>query len=187
MDSIISLLARTKPWLLFLLTTAPMLVGTLLVFSPIDPLGDVQSSFTAMMLLSVPGILVFYLWILAVGVICNRNIDVSVRKPERLFRFAVPFAMLYITIAAWAFPEALLSEERVLLRMVVIPVHLVATILIFYSVVFSARSLAMLDSPHSPGFWRSFRYFLGLLCYPIGIWFIQRRVNALATASSDSR
>lgn len=188
MESIILALARIKPWLLFVLTTAPMLVAVLLFFPPVEPLDDVQSfqsSFTKMMLMSVPGILILYAWILAVGVVCNRSIDVSVRKPERLFRFSVPFAMLYVSIATWAFPEAVLSEDRGLLRMIVFPVHFTATILLFYSVFFSARSLAMLDRPRSPGFWRSFRYFLGLLYYPIGLWFIQPRVNALAALTRD--
>jgi hypothetical protein len=190
MESIISSLARIKPWLLFVLTTAPMAVALLLFFPPVEPLDDIgsfQASFTKMMLMSIPGILIFYSWILAVGVVCNQSVDVTVRKPERLFRFSVPFAMLSVSIATWAFPEAVLSEDRALLRMIVFPVHFAATILLFYSVFFSARSLAMLDRPHSPGFWRSFRYFLGLLYYPIGLWFIQRRVNALAASSSDRR
>lgn len=190
MDNITSSLARIRPWLLFLLITAPMLVAVLLfspLVGPVDDVQSFQSSFTKMMLLSLPGILLFYSWILTVGVTCNRSVDASVRKPEHLLRFSVPFAMLYVSIATWAFPEAVMSEDRELMRMVVLPVHFVVTILMVYSFAFSARSLAMLDRPHSPGFWRSFRYFLGLLYYPIGVWFIQRRVNALAASSNSPR
>ena len=188
MEFVVSSLARVRPWLLFVLTTAPMLSVLLLFFPPVEPLGEprsLQSDFTKMMLVSIPGMLIVYAWVLTVGVVCNQSLDAALRKPEGLFRFAVPFAMGYLTIATWAFPEAVISDDQTFLRMLILPVHVVASVLLFYSVAFSARSLAMLDHPHSPGFWRSFIYFLALLYYPIGLWFIQRRVNVI-WASAES-
>ncbi len=191
MRYVISLLSRLKPWLLFFITVTPMVLAVTL-FSPFpaDPLSDIEgfkSQFSVMMAASLPGMLAFYAWIMTVGVVCNRSIENSYRKPERLFRFSVPFAMLYLTVAIWVFPEAVLSENMSLLAAVVFPVHFVASILLFYSVAFSARSLAMLAEPRSPGFWRSFRYFLALLYFPIGLWFVQPKVNAISAPSHNGR
>ena len=167
-----------------------MVVAMLLFFPPVEPNSnpsDFQSNFTLMMLVSVPGYLIFYAWVLAVGVACNQSLEVSARRSERLFRFSVPFAMIYLTIATWAFPEAVLNVERGVLRLVVVPLHLIATFCLFYSVVFSARSLAMLDNSVSPGSWRTLGYFMALLYYPIGLWFIQPRVNAISATSRNGR
>lgn len=157
------------------------MILSVLLFSPFaDPAADIEafkSRFSTMMFVSLPGMLLFYAWVLAVGIVCNSAVDESYRKPEKLFRFAVPFAMAYLTIAIWAFPKVVISKNDSLAA-VVLPLHIVATILLFYSLIFAARSLAMLNNPLSPGFWNSFRYFLALLYFPIGLWFIQPKLNA---------
>jgi len=190
MTEIISILARMKSWLLFVLSLTPMLLAMLLFFPPTEAHADLEgfeSTFKTMMLISLFGTLIFYAWILTVGIVCNQSLDDSFRKSERLFRFSVPFAMLYITILIWAFPEAILSEDRAVLRMIIIPLHIAATLLLFYSMFFSARSVAMLDQPASPGFWRTLGYFLLILYFPIGLWFIQPRVNSISALSQGGR
>ena len=190
MVKLVSFLARLRPWQLFVVTVAPMALAVVLFGPFANPRADLESfrsNFTVMMFVSLPGYLIFYAWVLTVGIVCNREIDAPYRKSERLFRFSVPFAMVYVTIAVWAFPEAVLSDDQVLLRALVFPIHFVATILLFYSIIFSARSLAMLNDPQSPGFWNSFRYFLALLYFPIGLWFVQPKVYSLSNASQDGR
>ena len=83
MENVVSSLSRLKPWLLFVLTTAPMLVAMLLYFPPLEPpteLQSLQSAFTRMMLISMPGYLVFYAWIFTVGIVCNRSLESSLRN-----------------------------------------------------------------------------------------------------------
>lgn len=188
MESIITLMSRLYPWQLFLIVIGPMALAIVL-FSPIvEPtlgpggMDEILSQITRMMLVSLPGMVALYGWVLTIGVVCNRSLEPQYRKSDRLLRIAVPFATVYLAIASWAFPQVMMSHEPSTAQVVMAIIHTVATLGIFYGLIFAARSVAKLKDPENIGFVRPFGYFLGITYFFIGIWIIQPKINVLADA-----
>lgn len=193
MKTIESLIARARHWQLFVFMLLPIAVAYYLYFPllPADPgaspertFAAVQANFTKMMLLSVPGYLLFYAWVWVVGRVCNGSLPPGSRRHGRVFNFAVPFALCYLPIATFAFPEVIATDGWHWSGAILFPLHVVVSFLIIYAMIFAARSVASLGRDRRAGSGRSFLFFLGILYFPIGLWVIQPRVNA---AFAESR
>jgi len=182
MKKIESILARLRHWQLFLLLFIPFVVPYFL--SPqvgLEQASDVEafrSSVTWMIAMSIPWGVAFYAWIWVLGRVCNASLAPSLRRNGRVFNFAMPFALCYLPIAMLVFPQMVFAEDGYWLAAIVIPIHIAAVFLLFYAVIFSARSVASLGSDRLAGSGRSFLFLLGIMYFPIGIWFIQPRLNA---------
>jgi len=63
--------------------------------------------------------------------------------------------------------------------MPIIPVHLFSVFCIFYCLYFTAKALKAVELQRPVTFGHFADEFFLLWCYPIGIWFIQPRINKL--------
>ena len=181
MRGLVDFLSSLKPWQLFVLTVGPMALSVF--FGPAfsdrpATFDEVRAMFTVSMLVALPGYLVFFSWIFAIGVVCNDSIAPDYRKPTRLLFVAMPIALAYMCVAIFLFPTVLGDAELKPFRALFMTVHVVASFCLYYSLFFAARSLAMLSQPEAPGFLRGLKYFFGLIYFPIGLWFIQPKVLA---------
>jgi hypothetical protein len=131
------------------------------------------------MLLSSPSIIVAYLWIWAVGDIANAKLDERLQRKTTLLKIAIPYAALYLFFAIWAWPNSIMAEEPTIPVGFLLTAHMSAVLLLFYSIIFSARSISSIGKANLSGFGRTTLFVLALLYYPIGVWFIQPRLNAL--------
>ncbi|RZV38892.1 MAG: hypothetical protein EX272_01505 [Chromatiales bacterium] len=181
MKTIESLMARARHWQLLILMLAPMLAAGRIqadLMGPGQNFGQLSDAISRIMLVSLPGWVLMYVWIWVLARVCNASLPPALRRKERFLNIGMPFAIAYVIVAAWAFPKVLMTAEGSYLMAPLIIAHLTATVLLFYSAIFAARSVASLGHDRMAGFGRSFLFFLGILYFFVGIWFIQPRLNA---------
>ena len=176
-------IAQLRNWQLFVLVAVPF--GLVLVLAAPDletaqDMDTIMDQWTTMMLLGLPLILALYVWIWTIGVVANRSLAVSLRRSTRLLDISMPFVMVYIIFAVWAWPSTVMTNDPVMPVGIVLFLHLVATVLLTYAVIFAARSLGSLDRDRLAGFGRSLLFVLAIIYFPIGLWWIQPRLNSIA-------
>jgi len=195
MDKVDSIIARARHWQLFVVMLLPMVVAYSLYFPSmsLDPVTNpeqsfalLEDSFIKMMLVSLFGYMLLYLWIWVIGRVCNSSLPRISRRKDGLFNFSVPFALCYLPIATIAFPKLVATEGAHWSAALIIPLHIAASFMLFYAMIFAARSVASLGQNRRAGFGRSFLFFMGIMYFPIGVWIIQPCLNA-AFADTQSR
>jgi len=119
-------------------------------------------------LLIVAGIVwatVQFSWMIGVSRAANSYLARPLHRSTRVMEIALCYAFLYIPIGSYVLlrgPETLL----------IVVLHLAAMAAIFYALWFSARQLSTVRH-RSYSFENTFRSFLLMWFFPIGIWFLQ--------------
>lgn len=188
MQIVYSFIARLRNWQLFLFVAVPFCVIPFLAAPDIEAtreLDALNDQFTKMMLLSSPLIVALYAWIWTIGVVSNRNLADPLRRSTKLFNIAVPFVIVYFLFAVWAWPRTVMSNDPVMSVGIVLFLHMVATAFLVYALIFAARSISSLDRDRLSGFGRSLLFVLAILYFPIGLWWIQPRLNSIARLPPD--
>jgi len=187
MLSIASLIARIRPWLLFVLIAVPFCAIPFFYTIPrISAGASLEEHLTTIqgaMLLSFPLVVLLYGWIWTICVVANSALHENVQRPFRLARWGMPFAILYIALIISILPRIATVDPFPAARGVFILLHLAATFYVFYAVVFAARSLASLGNTQFAGFGRIFLFFLAIIYFPVGLWWIQPRLNSISGQS----
>ncbi len=146
-----------------------------------------NKQFTTMMLISLPSYVAWYGWLWSIGIVGNSALSDSLRRSDRLAWFSSPIVLAYLTVAIWAFPIVMFDPEPSALQTIMIVLHLIASFLMIYVFFFAARAAASLGQSTKPTGGRIFMFFLGIMYFPIGVWFIQPRLNSAAIDSTLSR
>lgn len=183
-------IAKLRHWHLFIVMLVPMIIAGLYFRPNIGMQADESAftqQFTTMMLISWPGYVALYGWMWSIGLVGNAALSESLRKSDRLAWFSAPVALAYGSIAIWAFPAVMFDPEPSAAKSILIVVHLIASFLMIYAFFFAARAAASLGQNARPSGGRVFLFFLGIMYFPIGVWFIQPRLNAAATVSTLGR
>ena len=166
----------------------PYLLVSVLAIPDVEPgrsFEEVEAEITSAMLLGTPVALIWMLWFWAVGIVANRGLPQDTQRPTGLLNLAIPFVMAYYAAATLALAEiGMLGLAEAWSTWLLIP-HLLAGAAMLYAVIFAARRLNALDAPNLQSSGRAFLFFLGVLYFPIGIWWIQPRLNAVVEGSSD--
>ena len=175
-------IAQLRNWQLFVLVVIPF--GLVFVLAAPDfktdqDMDTFMDQWTTMMLFALPLILAFYVWIWTIGVVANRNLAVSLRRSTKLLDISMPFVMAYIVFAVWAWPSTVMTNDPVMPVGIVLFLHMVATVLLVYALIFAARSVGSLDRDRLAGFGRSLLFVLAIIYFPIGLWWIQPRLNSI--------
>jgi hypothetical protein len=113
-------------------------------------------------------------WIWSVGNFCNLLLPLGLQSPDRFFRFASVFPNIYVFVAGSYF----LNPDLAYLPLV-LPIHFFAVFCIFYDLIFAAKHLAMAETGKRVTFYEYAAPFFLMWFFPIGVWFVQPRVNRL--------
>lgn len=178
MKSIATVFLRLKHWQLFLFLVVVPTVGELICFilnlmivaSPQD-LGNgaiVLGALTALLVLP------FFLWFWALGSFLNSIVRPGLRLGPGFFRFAVTYPSIYIIFAA----PFLLGPSPTWLP-VILPFHFFAMACIFYDLYFVSKNLVLAQTGKTVTFYDYAGPFFLIWFYPVGIWFIQPKINRL--------
>jgi hypothetical protein len=178
MKSIATVFLRLKHWQLFLFLVVVPTVGELICFilnlmivaSPQD-LGNgaiVLGALTALLVLP------FFLWFWALGSFLNSIVRPGLRLGTGFFRFAVTYPSIYIIFAA----PFLLGPSPTWLP-VILPFHFFAMACIFYDLYFVSKNLVLAQTGKTVTFYDYAGPFFLIWFYPVGIWFIQPKINRL--------
>lgn len=152
---------RIPAWLLFLLMLVLVFVGQTLSF----------------VLSTLPLALLIFGWVWSIGVECNRRLPPELRKSPALFTFGYVFALLYSFVA----PGYFLNPPLPALIMVA---HFASLVFIFYGLWFSASQFMTLRRKERVSAVDVLGPFFGMWFFPIGVWFIQPRLNRLVIECS---
>lgn len=128
----------------------------------------------------------FLCWFYQTGNVLSRYLPAGMEYPLRRFRTRVLFAAVYITaLAAWTVAGGLelteqgLDDPPLLVMAIIVPLHLFAMFCMFYGLYFNAKMLKTVEEQRELAFSEfSIEFFL-LWFFPVGIWNIQPRINAI--------
>ena len=142
------------PWLVFVALFFP----TILYPSVAPPFG---------MLL---GLSPFFVWLYSLGAEAHRLLPLEQRIPFQRFAAAMLFFICCMIILE-IFPNSIMPDA--------FPFHLVGMFCFIYCLYYIARSLRTAELNRKTKFEDWFVIFLGLWFFPIGVWFIQKKIRRL--------
>jgi len=184
-----NLLLNAKHWHLFILSFAiPFLLQIIMIvrmmtkaFANQDMLPSSLFSDSIVLLIIV---MIFYaihplwIWIVATGLQDKvpENIKLKVNKFKIFFIIPIAYFVLYLTLFL---PSLLNFQVEPIIFLIIMPLHLFAMFCMLYSIYFTAKTLKTAELQriaHSSDYIGEF--FL-IWIFPIGVWFIQPRINKI--------
>lgn len=166
---------KMKSWQLFLL-----LFGAHFLMMAVGMVGgDPRRMFTIMPIGMLVFMAVFMAWFWALGTNINRWVPEDIRPSPRRFRFGLIYASVYMLFFLVFFMR--MSSGRVGggLFALIFPLHIFAMVCMFYALYFVAKNLVMAERKEKVGFYDFAGPFFLIWMYPIGVWFLQPRVNRM--------
>jgi hypothetical protein len=168
---------KMKSWQLFLL-----LFGAHFLLMAVGMIGgDPSRMFIIIPIGMLIFMAVFMAWFWALGTNINRWVPEDIRPSPRRFRFGLIYASVYMMFFLVFF--MLMSTGKVggsgSVFALIFPFHIFATVCMFYALYFVAKNLVMAERKESVGFNEFVGPFFLIWMYPIGVWFIQPRVNRM--------
>jgi len=186
---------KTKHWVLFtLMFGLPILlqfvIGLVLMLSMSaegqpSVLGFL-SFFSLFPLIMFLYIGVFFCWIWSISVGLQKYIKAENRLKTNLFKVFFFIPLIYIlffvlTFSTGFFPGFLDGEQFVsnvgFILAIMVPLHLFSMFCMFFLIYFSARTLRTAELDRTAGVNDYIGEFFLFWFFPIGIWFIQPRIN----------
>ncbi len=191
MNGFTDFVARLRAWQVFILLVLPMIVSQFYLLSSM-PIPTVASStshapsmeefevlFKRTMLLSLLMMVLLLGWLLSIGLAANRRVESNIRLNTRLAIGCAIYAVGYIALARYFAPIPGPSSSGGVSMGLFVLLHFVAMFAIFYVLAFSARNLIMAERQSTVSFFDYSGPFFLMWFFPIGVWFVQPRVNRL--------
>ncbi len=179
----VSLFVRSKAATLFaLIFGAPFLAVASLFFLIDKPTAN-QVLFMLWFFALYGGSLLFA-WALSVGTYLARVGGVISGFGYRLFRVGV----VYLLVMAWIdLPLSLIVEaiNSTPLSVLLLVAHIAGVVLIYYVMALLAKLVVDSEKAFAFGEMSFLPTFLALLVFPVGIWFVQPRINAIFRMKGD--
>jgi hypothetical protein len=178
MDWIRNLFVRAKHWQIFLLFVAIFAIGELPMLgyaasSASSPEGFAEA-FVVVEIVTAVSALCYLLWLWSMGSFLNSLLSPGLRLKTGVFLFTLMFTSIYV----FGF-MMLFQNVNSIGFAVIIPLLLFAAFCMFYNFYFVSKSLVIAETGKGATFSEYAGEFLLLWFYPIGIWFIQPRINRL--------
>ena len=178
MRAVVKVFVRAKHWQIFLLLfgvgyiggSAAMLLSLATARSP-EQLLKISLPFGFVMLLFM---LSLAAWLWSMGSFLNSIGQPALRLRLGFFRFALIYPTVYIFIFL-----ALFSTTNPVLLAFTFPLHFFAMYCLFYDLYFVSKSLALVEAGKLVSFYDYAGSFFLLWFFPVGVWFIQPRINRL--------
>lgn len=190
MTRIANFIARRKAWQVFAGLIVPLVVLQLattarMVQDMAHPPDLAQ--FDALMRESILEAFVmlglFFSWLVSVGWVANLKIE-AVPRPKTVWYFAAAiYAPAYAALAGCFFTASAVVGG---IPFFVVPMHLLAMVAIFYVLGFTAKNLILAERQSPVSFFDYSGPFFLMWFFPIGVWFVQPRVNRLVARAPAS-
>ena len=127
-------------------------------------------------------------WLLSICFVANARVSPKLRRSKKLAVFCAFYAALYTGLSPFVFqnPELLLSfgSAARLIGSLFLSAYLLALVAFFYVLVFTAKNLIMAERQSDVSFFDYSGPFFLMWFFPIGVWFVQPRVNQLVANRS---
>jgi hypothetical protein len=168
---------KAKHWQLFIVLVGAMFTAQGLMVGSVMT-GDTPSTFTIVFPTLLIGIL-FFGWLWAVSLACYKALPPELASSPKPMHAGLTYALVYMVVSGLFFfgPGNQLPGYLIIM-------HLLAMASIFYAIGFTAKQLVKLERGKVVSFFSySGPYFL-FWFFPIGVWFIQPKVNQLLGAGN---
>ena len=172
MKWIASFFVRAKSWQIFIL-----LFGVMVLSQIAAATADAEKMLPRIWGFTLLFMLCFEGWFWALGTFLNSIVRPALRPGVSFFRFALIYPMIYLPVFMLVFPP---SPKMLTL---IFPLHLFAMVCIFYLLNFVSKNLVLAEAGKEVSFYDYSGPFFLLWFFPIGVWVVQPRINALYAES----
>ena len=122
---------------------------------------------------------IFMTWFWSLGTGLNNIVKPEIRPSSRLFRFGILYSASYMILFMFFMARFVEQEKMGSTMGIIFPLHLFAMFCTFYGLHFIAKNLVMAEKNEMVKFDDFSGPFFLIWFFPIGIWFIQPRINKL--------
>ncbi|MCW8877829.1 MAG: hypothetical protein OQK04_03350 [Kangiellaceae bacterium] len=122
---------------------------------------------------------IFMTWFWGLGTGLNNIVKPEIRPSSKLFKFGIIYSASYMILFMLFMTRFVEQEELGSMMGVIFPLHLFAMFCMFYGLHFIAKNLVMAEKNEAVKFGEFSGPFFLIWFFPIGIWFVQPRINKL--------
>ena len=117
----------------------------------------------------------FVVWFWSLGSFLDSLVEPDLRLSRPFFRFALAYPLVYMGVFQ------IIPFEKLTLGygFAIFPLHLFAMFCVFFDLNFVSKSLALAETGRAVSFYDYAGAFFLLWFFPLGIWFVQPRINRL--------
>jgi hypothetical protein len=178
MKTIEAFFLRAKHWQLFLLMVVVFVVEDVVAVAVmtvnVSSTGNVGVAGLVWGIFTALGMVCFVGWFWALGTFLNSASSERLRLKAGFFHFALIYPIAYICAAGPFFLNPSPSMFAV-----IFPLHFFAVFCLFYDLYFASKSLVIVETGKRATFYDYAGPFFLMWFFPIGVWFIQPRINRL--------
>lgn len=167
-----SIYLKAKHWQLFIVLVGSIFLAQSLMFASIIS-GITPSAITIILPTFLFGIL-FFGWLWAVATACSKTLSPELSSSPKPMQAGLVYALSYLILSGVFFLGPGKQPSGYFIIM-----HLLAMAAIFYALGFTAKNLAKFELGQNVSFFSYSGPFFLFWFFPIGIWFIQPKVNKL--------
>ena|SRR5215472_7975100 len=172
-DEIANLFLQAKHWQIFLLLVAAPTVAQVAAPERINDFGT--GGFILFAVIAV-SLLCLLAWFGSMGLFFRSIVTPELRMGTQFFRFSLVYPLVFVPIFFFpGIPEAVIG-----------PLQLACTVCLFYLMYFVSRSLVLAETGKPVSFYEYAGAFFLLWFFPIGVWFVQPKVNRLYAERSGT-
>ena len=179
-----------RHWQIFLLLFGLYFAGSLLEFAGLEPgtvhsLKDINPYALCGMVLTELSMVCFLGWLWSIGLFLNAIVHPVLRSKTELLTFAFIYPGVFIACALFFFSFFLSASLWVTALM--LPLIGAVAFCGFYAIYFVSRYLVLAEAFKPTPFYDYAGPIFLLMCYPVGIWIIQPRINRLYRSRVSQR
>lgn len=167
-----SIYIKAKHWQVFIVLVGTMFLFQLLMFSAV--MNGRAPNFQALTVLTLFMAILFFGWLWSISIACYKALPPNLATSPMPMKICLIYALIYLAVSGTLF----FGQGRPLHGYVFV-MHLLAMAAIFYSLGFTAKQLTKLEQRKEVAFPSYVGSFVNLWFFPIGVWFIQPKVNRL--------
>lgn len=186
-----TILLKLKHWQLFMLTFGVMFVFQ--IFMMTSMMSGKPSSWIFMLM---PVIMVFYMilffgWFYTVGTNLHKKLPASAPMNLKRFKIFLSIPVIYISIICigmfgiFSSLSVFNGRPNPAIFALIVPIHLFSMFCIFYCLYFNAKALKSVEMQAPATFSDYAGEFFLIWFFPIGVWFIQPRINKMFDPEND--
>ncbi|MBS4064089.1 MAG: hypothetical protein KGZ74_05990 [Chitinophagaceae bacterium] len=173
-----------KHWQLFVLLIGLPTLLQLIILISIFLSDDTKIASYLFPFVFVILILGFYCWFFTLGTNLRKKLPSTISMNSGWFKFSIlipvlHFSIIFLLMISETFSFSPVDKNSFGMLSIIVPMHLLSTICTFYCLYFISKTLKIVELRRSVTFNDYVGEFFLLWFFPIGIWFIQPRINRI--------
>lgn len=175
-----------KAWQIFLLIVIFPFATQSLIMKAFINSADVAPGLlvNVMPLIMLIFIGIYLLWFWSLGTELNKIVPEGIRLKASRFKFGIKFCAIYIVAFQMFFIATANGNSFGVLMSIILILHIVAIYFMFYSIYFISKNLVAFENHENDKSASSKGTFFLMWFFPLGIWFVQPRINKMYAAKN---